>query len=106
MAICGLVITIDASCDVSLEERRAALIARLASDQRITLGDPTGGRLPLVLETTDKADYLRSWDDLEALAEVGSLELACIHFEDGELEYEVARAEERDVARATRREAE
>lgn len=113
MAICGLVITINALSDVSSEDDRAliearqeALLGRLARDPRITLGEPNRGRLPLVLETTDKADYLRCWDELEGLAEVASLELASIHFDEGELEYEVGVAQRAQEPPAQRREAE
>lgn len=63
------------------EERETALCA-LQADPRVTLGEAHGDRLPLVLETRDRAEDASAWRALQAVPGVWALEVVFAEFSD------------------------
>jgi hypothetical protein len=66
----------------SRPDERAAALAALQADPRVTPGDPQGDRLPLVLETRDRADDKACWAALEAIPGLVALDVAFADFSD------------------------
>ena len=63
-------------------ERRAALLAELSTDPRITLGPMQRDRLPLVLDTRTRAEDRAAWRALEGHPAVIAHELVFADFSD------------------------
>ena len=63
-------------------ESCAALERTLAPDASWTLGERCGSRLPLVLEAATRQDGDEKLEALSRLAEIGSIEVVYVDFED------------------------
>lgn len=74
MAISGLVLTIesDAADDV---------LTRLRGDDRLTVGERQGHRLPVVAETASAAADRALWEELGAIPGVARVDVASVHFD-------------------------
>lgn len=74
MAISGLVLTIkpDAADDV---------LTRLIGDDRLTVGERQGHRLPVVAETASAAADRALWEELGAIPGVVRVDVASVHFD-------------------------
>ncbi len=73
MPTSGLVITANQVADVAL------VLTAIASDPHVEPGQPAGNRIPLVLDTPDKATDKRLWDWLGALPGVAHVDVAFIY---------------------------
>lgn len=85
MPILGAVLTMSSRPDERLETLRC-----LAADARLELGEPSGARLPVVIETTSRGEDRDCWASFYELPGVRHVELAFADFsdlvEDGEEE--------------------
>ncbi len=88
MAICGLVITLEGDAP-----QRAATLARLADEPGITVGWPAAedqevvaeaARVPAVLESEGKAEYLARWRRVAELSGVAHVDLAYVHYDESD----------------------
>jgi len=77
MPIFGLALTLRSDADTV--ERTVSV---LASDPRVELGEHTGWRLPLVLETQGPHDVQRFIEALLEAGDVLQVDVAFAHFED------------------------
>ncbi len=81
---------------VTLSEDSAAaaeLEAALARDPRFSIGERSGRRLPLALETPDQREATECWRWLQAHPGVSSVELLFVHFDGGPLGARPGRAD-------------
>lgn len=76
MAVSALVVTLPADL-----ERRTDVMARLAADPRITIGEPVRERLPIVTETADARNSARLVERLEEIDGV-RVDLVAVCFEE------------------------
>lgn len=77
MPVLGVVAVLSSRAD----QREAALCA-LRADPWVTLGELTGDRLPLVLETRSRAEDKAAWAALQDVPGVLALDVAFAHFAD------------------------
>lgn len=77
MGVSGLVVTAD-------EGSLAGVCAALAADPRVTLGDPEGPRLPIVVETAGLVEDDQIWAWLHSVPGVRFVDVAYVHFGQGE----------------------
>jgi nitrate reductase NapAB chaperone NapD len=77
MPVLGAVLTL--SGDAAL---RGEALATLAADGRVTLGDPVGDRLPVVLDTRSRGEDRACWEAVSRLPGVVLAELAFADFSD------------------------
>jgi len=61
---------------------RDAIVDTLGADVRVTLGDATGNRLPVVLETDSRGEDKACWEAVTRLPGVMHVELAFADFSD------------------------
>lgn len=81
MTISSLLLTLSPE-----ESARRQALATLAADPRLTLGEPIGDRLPLVLETPSAREAAQASEALLDVTGVTFVELVTVHFEDQEEE--------------------
>ena len=77
MPVSGLVLTLDAD-----PQQRCTLLATLAADARVTLGELVEGSLPVVTETDSMDEHRGLWHELAGLAGVLQIRLAYHDFSD------------------------
>jgi hypothetical protein len=77
MPISGLVVALVDD----LETRRTAL-AMLAQHPAIDVGEPAGGRVPIVVETLDENDDRLVWEWIHTVPGVTFVVVAYIHFDE------------------------
>ncbi|MCB9743907.1 MAG: hypothetical protein H6740_15010 [Alphaproteobacteria bacterium] len=77
MPVVSAVLTLSAA-----PERRAALLAELSADPRVSLGPMQRDRLPLVLDTPTRAEDRAAWRSLERHPAVLAHELVFADFSD------------------------
>lgn len=75
MPTSGLVLTAERP------EHIRPILAALAGEQSIAAGEPVGLRLPVVLDTPDKATDKRVWSWLSSLPGVVSIDVAFISWD-------------------------
>lgn len=77
MPVVGAVLTLSAE-----PAERVATLWALNADHRVTLGEVHEPRLPVVVETTGRAEDRQFWRDLEALPGVTLIEVCFADFSD------------------------
>lgn len=77
MTVSALVVTL--ADDEAAQQR---LLAALALDRRLTLGSPSGRRLPVVAETSDASEGRRLFEGLRAAEGVIHVDVVSVHFEE------------------------
>ncbi len=97
MPISGWVLTLGPD-----ESQRIQVVQRLQSDARVTVGEPAGARLPVVLETSSPNEGHAMIEDLSDSPGVLFIELVCLDFSDvevydGELPRHKTRSEASDA---------
>lgn len=80
MPISGLVVTL---APPGPDAERA--LAWMREDEHFTLGEPepaTPRRLPVTLDTADRAEDKRFWDAMQDHPGIGFVDVACVFFEE------------------------
>ncbi len=79
MAITGLVLTLSDD-----PEERARALERLESEPAVTLGESSGARYPVVVDTPSSREDRDVFQRLSVTEGVRLVELVCANFEDSE----------------------
>ena len=76
MPVSGLLLTLSTRGDLA-----EAALDRLKSDPKIEVGSAHGRRLPIVLDTSNRAENDRYWQRLQEDPGIAYIDVTCVYFD-------------------------